>query len=48
MQIDDAPAPVGGVVSSLETHGQRKGVEPHVAARPGSKPADFHFDAPKL
>ena len=48
VQIDDAQTFVGGLVGGFETHGQREGVEPQRAARPGSDPADFHLTPRKL
>ena len=43
MQIDDAPALIGRFICGFKTHGQREGVEPQRAARPGSEPAGFHL-----
>jgi len=48
MQIDDTPMFVGFRIRGFETHWQGERVEPRCAARPGSEPAGFHFDASKL
>jgi hypothetical protein len=48
VKIDDTPAFVGRLIGGLKAHRQRERVEPpRYAARPGSDPADFHFDASK-
>ena len=36
MEIDEAHAAVSGVIDSFKPRGQREGVEPQRAARPGS------------